>query len=101
MSAGCWIACRSVTTLSRTVGANSAPAPVREEEDKSSVLAEPMYVDPQNGDFRVKEGSLALKLGFKDFPMDQFGVKKPSLRAIAKTPEIPALDESESFGSTT
>jgi membrane-associated protease RseP (regulator of RpoE activity) len=48
-----------------------------------------MFVDPKNGDFRVKEGSPALKLGFKNFPMDQFGVKKPSLKAIAKTPEMP------------
>ncbi|WP_315853505.1 right-handed parallel beta-helix repeat-containing protein [Neorhodopirellula pilleata] len=62
--------------------------------DANSVLREPMYVDPANGDFRVKEGSPALKLGFKNFPMDLFGVKKPSLKAIAKTPEIPSLDQS-------
>ncbi len=48
------------------------------------------------GDFRVKEGSPAFEIGFKNFPMDQFGVKKPSLKAIAKTPVIPALD----IGST-
>ena len=53
-----------------------------------------MYVDPENGDFRVKEDSPAIKLGFKNFPMDQFGVKKPALRAIARTPEIPSLEES-------
>ena len=57
--------------------------------DKNSVLGDPMYVDPAKGDFRVKEGSPALKLGFKNFPMDQFGVKKPSLKAIAETPIIP------------
>lgn len=64
--------------------------------DANSVLGEPMYVDPANGDFRVKEGSPALKLGFKNFPMDQFGVKKPALKAIAKTPEIPSLEQSRS-----
>jgi len=53
-----------------------------------SVFADPMYVDPENGDFRVREGSPALALGFKNFPMDQFGVKKPSLNAIARTPKI-------------
>jgi len=26
-----------------------------------------------------------------NFPMDQFGVKKPSLKAIARTPKIPVL----------
>jgi S1-C subfamily serine protease len=32
-----------------------------------------------------------LKLGFKNFPMDRFGVKKPTLKAIARTPEIPPM----------
>ena len=48
-------------------------------------------LDPVSGDFRVKDGSPALKLGFKNFPMDQFGVKKASLKAIAETPAIPEL----------
>lgn len=56
--------------------------------DQNSVLGNPMFIDPAKGDFRVKEGSPALKLGFKNFSMDQFGVKKPSLKAIAKTPEL-------------
>ena len=60
--------------------------------DSNSVMGDAMYVDPTKGDFRVKEGSPAMKLGFKNFPMDQFGVKKPSLKAIARTPEIPELD---------
>ena len=60
--------------------------------DNNSVLGEAMYVDPAKGDFRVKDGSPALQLGFKNFPMDQFGVKKPSLKAIARTPIIPDLD---------
>ena len=52
-----------------------------------------MFVDPAHGDFRVKEGSPALKLGFVNFPMDQFGVQKPALKAIARTPEIPAVGD--------
>jgi S1-C subfamily serine protease len=39
----------------------------------------------------VREDSPALKLGFKNFPMDRFGVKKPTLKAIARTPEIPPM----------
>jgi hypothetical protein len=62
--------------------------------DANSQLGKPLYVDPLQGDFRVKEGSPALKLGFKNFPMDQFGVKKPSLKAIAESPEIPSLKKS-------
>jgi len=59
--------------------------------DTHSLVGDPLFVDPAKGDFQVKEGSPAFQVGFRNFPMDQFGVKKPSLRAIAKTPEIPAL----------
>jgi hypothetical protein len=57
--------------------------------DTQSISGDPMFVDPANGDFRVKDGSPAHKVGFKNFPMDQFGVKKPALRALAGTPVIP------------
>ncbi|MEP4077223.1 right-handed parallel beta-helix repeat-containing protein [Haloferula sp.] len=67
--------------------------------DGGSVFGDPMFVDPENGDFRVKEGSPALKVGFKNFPMDQFGVKKSSLKAISRTPEIPSLDAVSADGS--
>ena len=59
--------------------------------DVHSLSGDPMFVDAASGDFRVKDGSTALKTGFKNFPMDQFGVKKTALKAIAKTPVIPAL----------
>ncbi|MEW4561808.1 PDZ domain-containing protein [Bremerella sp. JC770] len=59
--------------------------------DEHSIVADPQFVDPQKGDFRVKDGSPAFTIGFKNFPMDQFGVKKSSLRAIARTPVIPSL----------
>jgi hypothetical protein len=59
--------------------------------DANSRAGDPKFLDPTAGDFRVAEDSPALKLGFKNFPMDQFGVKKPSLKAIAKTPVIPAV----------
>lgn len=59
--------------------------------DAHSAAGDPKFLDPAAGDFRVAEDSPALKVGFKNFPMDQFGVKKPALKAIAKTPVIPAL----------
>jgi hypothetical protein len=61
--------------------------------DRNSLFGDPEFIDPANGDFRVKSGSPALKIGFKNFPMDQFGVKKPSLKAIARTPVIPQLGQ--------
>lgn len=65
--------------------------------DANSIIADPQFIDPANGDFRVQEGSPAFAIGFKNFPMDQFGVKKLSLKAIAKTPEIPELGISEAL----
>ncbi|MDO6802018.1 right-handed parallel beta-helix repeat-containing protein [Wenyingzhuangia sp. 1_MG-2023] len=67
--------------------------------DEHSIVADPEFIDPANGDFRVKEGSPAFSIGFKNFPMDQFGVKKPVLKAIARTPVIPALGVSEALKS--
>lgn len=56
--------------------------------DVNSILGDPLFVDPDNGDFSVQEGSPAFAVGFKNFPMDQFGVKKPSLKAIARIPSF-------------
>jgi hypothetical protein len=42
--------------------------------DAHSVVQDPMFVDPSKGNYQVKTGSPALALGFKNFPMDSFGV---------------------------
>lgn len=57
--------------------------------DAHSLVGDPLFVDPANGDYRVKDGSPALRLGFENFPMDRFGVQRPRLRKIARTPELP------------
>jgi PDZ domain len=57
--------------------------------DEHSIVAEAQFIDPARGDYRVKDGSPALALGFANFPMDQFGVQKPELKAIARVPELP------------
>lgn len=57
--------------------------------DEHSMEGDALFVDPDRGDYRVKEGSPVLALGFKNFPMDQFGVTKPSLKSIARIPEFP------------
>ena len=62
------------------------------KRDEHSIVADALFVDPANGDFRVEDGSPALKLGFVNFPMDQFGVQKPELKAIARTPEMPKFE---------
>ena len=57
--------------------------------DQHSVVGEPLFLDPNIGDYRVAPESLALTTGFKNFPMDRFGVRSASLKAIAKTPKFP------------
>jgi len=57
--------------------------------DEHSMVADALFVHPAKGDFRVKDGSPALKLGFVNFPMDQLGVQKPELKAIARTRKSP------------
>jgi len=42
--------------------------------DVNSLLADPQFVDAARGDYRVKDSSPALKLGFRNFAMDQFGL---------------------------
>lgn len=78
-------------------GNNSALNAARQKGcDPNSIAGDPMFVDPSHGDFRVREDSPALKLGFKNFPMDQFGVKKTGLKARASVPrfEVPVRQES-------
>lgn len=41
--------------------------------DLNAAIGNPHFVDPLNGNYQVKEDSPALKLGFKNFPMDEFG----------------------------
>jgi hypothetical protein len=59
--------------------------------DQHSTLGDPLFVNPTKGDFSVKKESPALLLGFKNFPMNVFGVVSKRLKAIAKQPVIPEL----------
>lgn len=59
--------------------------------DAHSIFGNPRFMNSKVGDYTVSEDSPALKIDFKNIPMDSFGVKKTSLKAIAKTPEIPVI----------
>jgi hypothetical protein len=77
-------------------GATSAPATQLQQQsgrDANSSVADAQFVDQARGDYRVKDGSPALALGFVNFAMDQFGVRKPELKAIARVPELPRIKE--------
>ena len=83
---------RWTTTWCTTTARRAAPATRLQQQsgrDEHSIVADAQFVDPASGDYRVKDGSPALTLGFVNFPMDQFGVQKPELKAIARTPVLP------------
>jgi Right handed beta helix region len=63
------------------------------KQDQHSIKADAMFTDPSHGDYTVKDGSPALTPGFKNFPMDQFGVQSPELKAIARTPSFTTTAE--------
>ena len=69
--------------------------------DEHSITADAMFIDPASGDYRVADDSPALKLGFKNFPMDQFGVQKSALKAIARTPVLPDVKSSKKTAKST
>lgn len=52
--------------------------------DTHSLCADPQFIDPLNYDLRVAPGSPALALGFKNFPMTGFGVRKPAFQKLAQ-----------------
>ncbi len=56
--------------------------------DEHSIMADARFINPAQGDFRVRDDSPALLLGFVNFAMDQFGVQQPALKAIARTPSF-------------
>jgi hypothetical protein len=60
-------------------------------QDAHSLQADAGFLNPASGDFRVKENSPALLLGFVNFDMQSFGVQTPKLKAIARQPQIPSL----------
>lgn len=41
--------------------------------DVNAAVGNPLFIDPANGNYQVEENSPALKLGFRNFTMDQFG----------------------------
>ena len=41
--------------------------------DKHTLVADPGFTDPENGDFSLPENSPAFQIGFKPFPLDKAG----------------------------
>jgi hypothetical protein len=79
--------------LVQTSGATgTAPATALQAKsgrDAHSIVADAKFIDPAHGNYDVRPDSPAIALGFKNFPMDAFGVTDPALRAMARTPVLP------------
>ncbi len=79
--------------LAQTNGAaGAAPATALQAKsgrDEHSIVADAKFIDPAHGNYGVRPDSPAIALGFKNFPMDRFGVTDPALRALARTPVLP------------
>ena len=62
-----------------TVGLALAKAMLERQQgdgvDAHSLAVDPLFVDPENGDFRLKPNSPALKLGFVPFDMSKVGLR--------------------------
>lgn len=50
-------------------------------QDRHSIVADPMFVDPDKNDFRLRTKSPAKKLGFKPIPIEKIGPYKNPSRA--------------------
>jgi hypothetical protein len=57
--------------------------------DAHSQAGNPEFANPETGDYSVPPDSPALKIGFVNFPMNDFGVKNQELKKLSKRPELP------------
>lgn len=67
--------------------------------DNHSKAGNPMFINPEIGDYRVKDNSPALEVGFKNFDMNKFGVQNDKLKKIAKIPDFPDFKISNDLGN--
>jgi len=71
---------RSTSAESLTFAGVPLDAWRKRGHDTNSVLADPLFVAPDKGDYRLKPNSPALKLGFKPFDLSSVGVRDKSNR---------------------
>jgi len=50
--------------------------------DNHSMIADPLFVDPTNEDYRLKPESPAFKLGFQPIPVERIGIQADHAKSI-------------------
>ncbi|MDE5493470.1 right-handed parallel beta-helix repeat-containing protein [Elizabethkingia meningoseptica] len=66
--------------------------------DKHSISGSPNFISPETGNYTIHQSSPALQIGFKNFPMNEFGVQLPRLKRIAAQPPLPVLIDNSGNG---
>ena len=64
-----------------------------EGADPHGVIADPLFIDPVLGDYRLKPSSPAWDIGFEPFSFDDMGLKEDPLRATWPVVEAEGLRE--------
>lgn len=64
-----------------------------QNQDQRSLLADPLVADPDRGDFRLRPGSPAERIGFQPLPVDKMGCVDDPLRASWPIVEWPGARE--------
>lgn len=83
--------------LHKPAGAPERPAVELQKisgADSTSISGDARFVSPKTGDYRLAPDSPVFKTGFRAFPLENFGVTSPRLKALARTPIMPELFES-------
>ena len=60
-------------------------------QDAHSLEDDARFLDLEHGDFTLHPESPAIKVGFRNIPRHEYGVRSPRLRALAQTPDIRRL----------
>ena len=60
--------------------------------DSNSLSGDAGFINPALGNYDLNKASKAISVGFIPFRMDDFGVQKTSLKAIAKSPVFPQVN---------
>ncbi|MFN8345298.1 MAG: PDZ domain-containing protein [Spirosomataceae bacterium] len=69
--------------------------------DGQSAIGNPLFINASTGDYTVYSTSPAFQIGFRNFPMHEFGVQKPALKKLALRPQIPPLFNAQSLSGKT